>query len=295
MLDEFDKPLEQSQSGEYGDDAEVPLLSEHLESTSDNSRPQNEEKRAKSHIRPTLNWLWLGAGRGLTLIWKTLISPQFYTALATVVIAVATVKYTEYAKKQWEVMRRQLEIQASAALHVQAPVFDLGRHQISMGITNEGHFIGTGVNGLLIVSLRSIPDGRVIGESQSLKLQIPNILGMSDNPTTPTNNLFNLEAYYRSTPSEDLLLASGRTALVTDLLISYNNGFETVADRACYGYMSFRLVLRKSRTSTEVAEQTARPLCGNLTQAMTDFAAQLSDAEKRQELAQREITAPKAN
>jgi hypothetical protein len=44
-----------------------------------------------------------------TKAWPVLKSSSFWTAAATVVIAVSTIVYTHYAQKQWDVMNRQLQ------------------------------------------------------------------------------------------------------------------------------------------------------------------------------------------
>ncbi len=111
MPDEFDKPLEQSDPDGYGEDAEVPLFPQHAEASAEKNKPEEKARTPKQYIHPACDWMW----PYLLNIGRVLKSSQFWTAAATVVIAVATVFYTIYAKRQWWELRRSTNAAESAA------------------------------------------------------------------------------------------------------------------------------------------------------------------------------------
>ncbi len=65
------------------------------------------EERAKKYLAKVYEWVRLVAW---SMVTKVICSSQFWTAAATVAIAVSTVIYTRYAKKQWEVMSEQSSV-----------------------------------------------------------------------------------------------------------------------------------------------------------------------------------------
>lgn len=98
MPDEFDKPLEQDNADEGGEDAEIPLVLAAAGTTSHKNHSEEKTYSAKNYIRPALDRLrpiWLNT-------WIVARSPNFWTAIATVVIAVSTIFYTVYARRQWK-------------------------------------------------------------------------------------------------------------------------------------------------------------------------------------------------
>lgn len=102
MADEFDKPLEQAKADEYGEDAEIPLLPQPTETRASYRKTKNEAGRTEAYIEPALQWLWSAVWISLRWVGRLFVSSSFWTAAATVVIAVATIFYTIYAKRQWK-------------------------------------------------------------------------------------------------------------------------------------------------------------------------------------------------
>jgi len=101
MPDEFDKPIEEEQSDDYGEDAEVPLVIRQPESSPDEQHTKEKTHSAKDYITPALNWVRHARQATWLRLRETSRSSNFWTALATVVIAVSTIFYTIYAKRQW--------------------------------------------------------------------------------------------------------------------------------------------------------------------------------------------------
>lgn len=98
MPDEFDKPLEQGEADEQGENAEVPAVPLIVKPTPDEHNTKQKTQGTKQYIRPAYDWL-----RPKLLPIRSLLSgSSFWTAVATVVIAVSTIFYTIYAKKQWQ-------------------------------------------------------------------------------------------------------------------------------------------------------------------------------------------------
>ncbi len=105
MPDEFDKPTENADTDEYGEDAEAPILPQPTETSANEYNAGDKTKRAQRNISAAFHgvrWFFLK-------LWIVLKSASFWTALATVVIAVSTIFYTIYARKQWQ------EIKAGSA------------------------------------------------------------------------------------------------------------------------------------------------------------------------------------
>lgn len=103
MPDEFDKPLDQEQTDEYGEDAEVPLIPVIAESSSNQNRSEKRARPSGNYVAPTFKWL-LESATWLKNCWigQAFQSASFWTAAATVVIAIATIFYTIYAGLQWK-------------------------------------------------------------------------------------------------------------------------------------------------------------------------------------------------
>ena len=103
MLDEFDKPLDQDQTEEYGEDAEVPLISVSAESSQRQGQSEKKAHLSRNYVAPSLKWIQESATSFKTCwIGQAFQSASFWTAAATVVIAIATIFYTIYAGLQWK-------------------------------------------------------------------------------------------------------------------------------------------------------------------------------------------------
>src|SRR5580700_8770928 len=112
MTDEFyERDNESDGENEY-EDPEVPTV-RHPEPTPANpsvykTRPSARYEHALDEIFRILRWFW-----------KLFTSASFWTASATVVIAVATIFYTLYAKKQWKEMQKTTKAAQEAAVAAQ--------------------------------------------------------------------------------------------------------------------------------------------------------------------------------
>lgn len=67
--------------------------------------PQHEYS-SKDYLRVSWGLTWFKAWRGIKPVVG---SSNVWIAVATIVIAISTIAYTRYARKQWDVMRRQLD------------------------------------------------------------------------------------------------------------------------------------------------------------------------------------------
>src|SRR2546425_3867823 len=68
-------------------------------SDTDTHNREKYENRAKTLLKPAYEWMRFKAWPSVKLV---IFSSSFWTAAATVAIAIATIGYTRYAKKQWE-------------------------------------------------------------------------------------------------------------------------------------------------------------------------------------------------
>jgi hypothetical protein len=77
---------------------------------------------------------------------------------------------------------------------------------------------------------------------------------------------------------------NGMEAVTASLSFSYNNGFETIKDGGCYGYLGFSIITKKSGAMTETAGYGGpnEVTCAELPNAMPDLAKQRRAAYKKQ-------------
>lgn len=105
MADESYEREDEQGSDEEGYDPEVPLVPAHTPTGTDAYQTAEKTYRATEYIKRVL------LSMSVVLGWlrrRVIANSSLWTAAATVVIAVATVFYTHYARKQWEVMNSQL-------------------------------------------------------------------------------------------------------------------------------------------------------------------------------------------
>jgi hypothetical protein len=112
MADEQNSSDKQKKPNQEEGNPEVPSLSAGGVGRPNKQKSKKDKSRANHPVNPTFkkagtvrSWVWAK----LLWIWEKLLSnASFWTAAATVAIAAATIIYTGYAGKQWDVMRRQL-------------------------------------------------------------------------------------------------------------------------------------------------------------------------------------------
>jgi hypothetical protein len=103
MADDLYEHKEEDTSEENGD-PEVPIIP-HDEPIAVAAQDTTYHTRnAIQKLQPVLRWFW-----------RLTSSASFWTAAATVVIAVATIYYTRYARRQWEEMTKATEATKKAA------------------------------------------------------------------------------------------------------------------------------------------------------------------------------------
>jgi len=115
MSDKLNKNVDQEKTDYDGTDTEVPLVIHHpANADAANSREQREFPQ--NHIKPSFQFLCTT----LLWLWKGIISNDgLWIAAATIIIAVANIKYTQYAAKQWTEMRESNSINREALESVQ--------------------------------------------------------------------------------------------------------------------------------------------------------------------------------
>ncbi|SRR5216683_2827875 len=110
MTNNLNEYPNQNSPGNESGNAKVP--SGGVDTSTNETHPQNEGKSAKDYVDATFEILrmtviWLGWY--LQWVWRNvIINDKFWVAAATITIAVATIYYTIYAKKQWKTLGEQL-------------------------------------------------------------------------------------------------------------------------------------------------------------------------------------------
>lgn len=103
MVDKTDRTKNQNGGGDESSDPEVPPRDVPADAEAHDARQHHH--RAQRAVADAYEWV---TDVALPWVWKHIIrSSNFWTAAATIVIAIATIVYTHYARKQWEEMERQ--------------------------------------------------------------------------------------------------------------------------------------------------------------------------------------------
>jgi hypothetical protein len=147
------------------------------------------------------------------------------------------------AKNAADTASKQLEITSSANL-IPDIQYDSGRVRINL--RNNGKFIASHIQGKLTIAWRSIPTNSIFGKERIVDFFFPNIEGLPANNPGSTG-----QPQQVSVPLDEIEMKpflDGENAMVTDISYSYYNGFNTIPDRKCEGWIGFPEI--KSRTET---------------------------------------------
>ena len=262
MVDNQKGGSEAESSENENQDPEVPSRSTHTRPHSD--EPE-EEKNAPNNVTSE-------RFKRVAAIW-TRVRPLivtaniWMTALATIVIACATIKYTNYAKKQWQEMnasgkqtdrliclyqqqleqlKRQagdthslaaatsteLEIASNAELLVR-PTFNRDPYDLEIVLINPGRAYITDITGVVEISVLSIPDASVRGIPRKLPFSSRNITAKT--PETEGSDTWENQV---SKPQGEIagaadwkLVMEGKEAIKAEIIaLTYNNGFRSIHD-----------------------------------------------------------------
>ena len=138
MIDEFDKCENEENANYNGGDPKVPVFLRSFRTTMNKSAAKVKAYYPTRCVQQALTYVWMG----ICWVWrKVLTNAAFWTALATVVIAFATIYYTRYAKKQWQAMDKQLRDFEASQRAVLAPdgTWDKDKGEIVWTLRNIGH------------------------------------------------------------------------------------------------------------------------------------------------------------
>jgi len=273
MPDEFDTPLEQEKAGDFGEDAEVPII-QHPPTFSAPNRlsKQISTLASKGHVRPALQWLLALAMRPLKRLSTILTNADNWTAFATLVIAVATVVYTVYAGRQWREMvaassdtktlasaasaqakasqdqvallRQQLEATEGAIITIEASSdFKGTTPYLKFSLMNEGHIAAHKVLARLEVTRRSLP------KDETLSTLEPWLISVQEVPVWKDRRID--KPYPLRISSRDLeLIKDTRVGYRVRGNLTYNNGFATSTQTICYYFVGpFELKNRAGRNT----------------------------------------------
>ncbi len=188
MHDETEKQIEQPDPDDNTSDPEVPMIPRGLSSGDDKPDAYIEHKSRKDYIKSALHQLrWLAFWRWSWVRWlwpNVFMNAALWTAIATVVIAYANIKYTQYAGKQWvemhnaavvasntlEEMKRQTFLSRQQLVGTEAAVLDLsvpyddGSGVLTVQLSNNGHATAAKIHLSVDASQQKLQDGTLIGD-----------------------------------------------------------------------------------------------------------------------------------
>ncbi len=172
--------------------------------------------------------------------------------------------------------RQQVEGADAAILSIATSLDRSGL--MSADFDNIGRVNATNIKAILKITFQEIPSSTRIGNEIRIPIHVPNLLPKPINAPNDSENVFHWRQLL-SIPEDRLkmIFSTGQTAVVTDLIVTYNNGFRNVSDASCKAFMGFYFVINR----TEVSSQET-PYCTDLIPAMKRFANNVADAHARQ-------------
>jgi len=282
---------QQKTSNPGGNQEPRPLI--HPPYPSENTAEKKEEP--KGETAPTKpSWFWRR---------KTLITLQILFNLG--ILATTTLQFY-YARKQWEEMgsqtksmqdqltafqgsidlqRQQLEASSGAILVIRDPFdFTSREHQIMIALSNHGPSVATGIQATVTVSLSSIPNNKPLGMPTTTVNPVRNLAPFNPNDPEFPGSRFQWWHPYTVTAQESRMIENGEAAIVADLAISYNNGFNTIRDGACYAHLGYYMLLRRTATGgTETSGDDRTALCWDLPNVMIQVHNSVREAQRRRQ------------
>src|SRR6267142_1197585 len=192
MVNNLESPIDKQHGATQGNDSKLELSAG--TTNSDANHPAEHKNRAKKSIKIAVDWVYLTAWPWIrNRIWRpikrTCSSSTFWTALATVAIAVATCIYTYYARKQWQAMdsqlgemkfaRQQAIALQQAAVRISIPEFVLispaSQPALQIGLRNEGIAVATQVSFHGMFAWKAEPSHKTVGKATPVSIEIPAI------------------------------------------------------------------------------------------------------------------------
>ena len=166
-----DKQGSAAQGGDSGLDAVPFKVGENIEERQD---------AAQKFIEVAKRWICYEAWPKIKKIGG---SSNFWTAVATVMIAITTGIYTYYARKQWEAMDKQATLmheqlvgtEAAVLVVSEYPGIELPAYGFDIGLRNDGHVIASKVRVTLTAKRETVSTTEAIGEPWHCDFDLPPI------------------------------------------------------------------------------------------------------------------------
>jgi hypothetical protein len=245
MTDEFDENEDQEKTDYDGTDPEVPLVIHEASACPDTDNAHEKANPSEHYVQPAFRRLW----NGTIWLWKNVIfNDSLWIAAATIVIAIANIRYTQYAKRQWTEMHASnaiasgtlREVQSQTLLTrqqieaTQAAIINLtdssttftgpnegGGMALDIEVKNTGHAIAHDVIVRFEITKKTIPGDQVIGQPTMWEIPIGEFA-----PSDPTRKGLQFE-HPRVVSGKDFerIKNTGETVRIEGY-ISYSNGFE---------------------------------------------------------------------
>ncbi len=150
MIDNLNGGNQEEHANQGGGNSEVPAdtgTERHTNNETDN--PAEATRSPEDGLEPAYEWIVSTAWPKFRL---TVSSPNFWIAIATVVIAGATIAYTHYARRQWTAMEGQLlEMQKQTLLTRQQLVGTQG------AVLKDSETVSAQGFGMSLINIHEIP------------------------------------------------------------------------------------------------------------------------------------------
>jgi hypothetical protein len=158
----------------------------------------------------------------------------------------ATQCAAEAAESAAETASKQLEIASGAVIRLTRPPFSFTPNSpnstsepvvLWMNLSNIGHTTATHIHVHLEVSIISVPRGDKIDDSKMWDVEIPNLLRQNPDNSNDPDTAYNLKVGPPVAPSHNKPLHDGKEALKADIELHYFDGFQTVEESTCWGFV----------------------------------------------------------
>jgi hypothetical protein len=267
MIDEFYSRDKGSRTKDNGGKPTAPFsVSDAALANADTHKPKEDKNSTYSYFKPTYQWIRFTVGPWI--IKRIVLNSGFWTAAATVVIAVATIVYTHYARKQWQEMhdsgtdthalaqqavtqgtllRQQIVGTYAAAIPKSTPApaelsndLEFLRFQgIDMSFTNVGKTKATGFIADATLIRKTLPNYTPIGIPEYKHISQAQIRPNDQNGPNSIGDTPVIRFNTKALTERDIAsLQNLRETIEIDGHFQYGNGFDdTVKEAFCFLYV----------------------------------------------------------
>lgn len=180
---------------------------------------------------------------------------------------------------QTELLRKQTAVSAAAVLKATLKL-DGTSKLVKWGFKNDGHNAATGITGVVLISLHSIPADKVIGTDRKAPLYVPNL---QPGESTESADIGSFHFSNVMNAEEMKGFEQAQVAVIANLAYTYNDGFYDVSDKRCTANLGFeRITIWKNATTREeTGGYQDNTDCANVRQVMREVNRAWNDVQSK--------------